>query len=108
MEHNEVSQLSLYTLCIKLIPLAVDILCVILGCESPILLRPNTDNTFKVVGTCFFASLSGFVGILGPLPDTWTAEYRPCEVTHRYRPYDVNRATEEKTFSDARLGPLEG
>ena len=61
-----------------------------------------------MVGKCFVASLLDSVGILGPLPDTWTVQYRACEVTHRSRPYYVNRATEEKTFSDPRLGPLEG
>lgn len=30
-----------------------DVLCVLLGCKVPVVLRPVADNTYQVVSTCY-------------------------------------------------------
>ncbi|KAH9986835.1 heterokaryon incompatibility protein-domain-containing protein [Xylariaceae sp. FL0662B] len=45
-----------------------DEVCVILGCDAPMLLRPCGDGKFLVVGECFVQGLCQGEAILGPLP----------------------------------------
>lgn len=57
--------------CVGLSPLRLqpdDEVCVILGCDSPIVLRPVSENEYLVVGECFLAGLSHGEAFLGPFP----------------------------------------
>ena len=47
---------------------AGDQICVILGCRSPLVLRPTTKGTFTVVGECYIHGLMQDEAFLGPLP----------------------------------------
>ncbi|KAI4112105.1 MAG: hypothetical protein LQ339_000113 [Xanthoria mediterranea] len=56
---------------IGLAPLASeagDQVCIILGCRSPLVLRPTTKGTYTVVGECFVHGLMQDEAFLGPLP----------------------------------------
>ncbi|KAI1144510.1 HET-domain-containing protein [Hypoxylon sp. FL0543] len=46
-----------------------DVVCVILGCSTPLLLRPLGNGEFRLVGPCFVAGLANGEGLLGPLPE---------------------------------------
>lgn len=57
-----------------------DVICVILGCLSPIILRPMpTENVFQVVGCCYIHGFSDGEAILGPVPAPWQAVLRPAD-----------------------------
>ncbi|KAI0552267.1 HET-domain-containing protein, partial [Xylaria curta] len=45
-----------------------DKMCVLLGCDAPMLLRPLESGEFLVVGECFVEGLSMGEALLGPLP----------------------------------------
>lgn len=45
-----------------------DIVCVLLGCHTPMVLRPRADNQFGIVGECYMLGISEGEEILGPLP----------------------------------------
>lgn len=45
-----------------------DQICVLLGCENPMILRPAQDGKFLVVSSCFMQNVNGGESLLGPLP----------------------------------------
>lgn len=47
---------------------AGDQICIILGCRSPLVLRPTTEGTYTVVGECYIHGLMQDEALLGPLP----------------------------------------
>lgn len=53
-----------------------DCVCILLGCSTPILLRPESSGRFKVVGECYVHGVMNSEGLLGPLPDTWKVQVR--------------------------------
>lgn len=75
--------------------------------ESPLLLRPQDNESYLVVGECFLPALRDANGLLGPLPSPWTVKYINNQtIEGQYRCYFVNELTNETTLSDPRLGPL--
>ena len=56
-----------------------DHVCILLGCSTPILLRPAPNNQFQVVGECYVHGLMNGEAFLGPLSD----HYRPFLVLAR-------------------------
>jgi hypothetical protein len=46
-------------------------LCVILGCGSPVVLRPTRDGLFYLVGDCPVPGLLNGDELLGRLPSPW-------------------------------------
>ncbi|KAI1413745.1 HET-domain-containing protein [Hypoxylon sp. FL1857] len=52
-----------------------DMVCVILGCDLPLLLRPLGNDKFKLVGPCFVPSLNHGEALLGPLPENIQVVY---------------------------------
>ncbi|KAK8044319.1 hypothetical protein PG993_004343 [Apiospora rasikravindrae] len=92
-----------------LAPLAAqtgDQICAVVGCEGPLLLRPNTDGTFRVIGECFMLSIMHSEALLGKLPDGIRplSTYRTRE--HGYRYGFINTDTREVSFEDPRLEKL--
>ncbi|KAI0121336.1 hypothetical protein BJ170DRAFT_600012 [Xylariales sp. AK1849] len=83
-----------------------DVVFTVLGCATPMLLRPSKGGTFKAVGQCFVTSLCDSLSLLGPLPESWMVQCKR-DKENRLRYYYVNLFTEEQTFNDPRLGPLE-
>lgn len=56
-----------------------DVVCVLLGCHTPMVLRPHGGNEFRVVGECYTLGISEGEAVLGPLP------------THVHRVYASSR-----------------
>ncbi|KAI1457145.1 HET-domain-containing protein [Annulohypoxylon moriforme] len=46
-----------------------DEICVILGCYTPLILRPLGNGKYKLIGHCFVASVAHGEAFLGPLPE---------------------------------------
>ncbi|KAF5011626.1 hypothetical protein FDECE_2289 [Fusarium decemcellulare] len=86
-----------------------DVICVLLGCDFPVLLRPSEDNTWKFISDCYVWDLEASQGLLGPLPSPWQVHllYHPVYEHGTYNRY-FNPDTGELTAEDPRLRPLEG
>ncbi|KAF4469654.1 heterokaryon incompatibility [Fusarium albosuccineum] len=93
----------------SILTLAGDVICVLLGCDFPVLLRPSENNTWKFISDCYVWDLEASQGLLGPLPSPWQAHllYHPVYEHGTYNRY-FNPDTGELTAEDPRLGPLEG
>ena len=84
---------------------AGDLVCIFLGCYSPMILRPDGPENFQVVSEAYVHGLGDAIMILGPLPSHWKVIItgdplgRPL---HRY----LNLITNEQTAEDPRLGAL--
>lgn len=83
-----------------------DIISVLLGCDTPMLIRPDPDGeTFTVVGPAFINGLHDATALLGPLPEPWQVQVfrdragRPTI----YRVF--NPETGELSDEDPRLDP---
>ncbi|KAL7623760.1 hypothetical protein AAE478_005313 [Parahypoxylon ruwenzoriense] len=46
-----------------------DQVCVLLGCPTPVLLRPISDRRFRFIGACVYLNASYGEALLGPLPE---------------------------------------
>lgn len=84
-----------------------DHIVVLLGCSSPVVLRPHEGNRYQFVGACLVAGLSNCAALLGPLPQPWmvvrTVGYGKRNIHHFY-----NTDTGERTEEDPRLASLAG
>ncbi|KAK5661140.1 hypothetical protein OQA88_11030 [Cercophora sp. LCS_1] len=85
-----------------------DVVCVILGCDLPLLIRPvnETEDKFRVVGVCFVPGLMDGESLLGPLPGNWRLQmifrggfYSPT--------YTDTSLAEIMQTEDPRLGSLD-
>ncbi|RSL52458.1 hypothetical protein CEP54_010913 [Fusarium duplospermum] len=50
---------------------AGDVVAVILGCQSPMLLRPQPDGRYKILGECYMHGLSDGGALLGLVPEPY-------------------------------------
>ena len=82
-----------------------DIVCVILGCKSPLLLRPLPNGNYTVVGECYIHGLMYGEALLGTLTDGWKS-VTILEEGQGYRYGFHNVETGERSFVDPRLGSL--
>jgi hypothetical protein len=81
-----------------------DQICVLLGCSTPLILRPIANEQHQIVGECYVHGLMNGEAFLGPLPsqsERITLDDSGLE-TDAY----VNHPTEEVHVEDPRLGPL--
>ena len=46
-----------------------DQICVLLGCNMPMLLRPTPNSQYEVVGSCYVHSLMNGEALFGPIPE---------------------------------------
>ena len=82
-----------------------DMVCVILGCDSPLLLRPLPNGNYRVIGECYIHGLMNGEALLGPLPNGWKP-VRILEEELGYVDGFHNMDTGEHSFVDPRLGSL--
>ena len=85
---------------------AGDQACVILGCDSLLILRPNDSRTYKVVGECY---IDGFVegeALLGSLPTDYQRIERYFADLGVYFDAFMNVQTRGVQVDDPRLGSL--
>jgi hypothetical protein len=76
---------------------------VVIGCQSPLLLRP-TSGGYQLVGPCYHPMFGLREAILGPIPPGWTVE---TEFTpHGDRFWFRNDSEQISTRADPRLGEL--
>ena len=76
----------------------------VLGCQYPLVLRPDERGNFVVVGECYLDGMMNNEALLGPLPSEWKPVLIEVEAGCRYG--FVNKLSNEKTFEDPRLRPL--
>lgn len=85
-----------------------DHVCVLLGCDVPMLLRPAPNLRYQVVGACFIHGLMQGEAFLGPFPD----HYQSIRIMEegdgvRYNGF-LNRQTGKTQYRDPRYeAPLE-
>ena len=83
-----------------------DIVCVLLGCEAPMLLRPQLYGKYAIVGECCVHGLHDGASLLGPLPHPWRVQVFEDSTgslcIYRY----FNADTGELSDEDPRLDPL--
>lgn len=83
-----------------------DCIAVLLGCESPMVLRPTDDGHYTVVGECYVHGLMESEALLGPLPAHWERIFRYDEGTERDYDVFVDRRRGIYQPEDPRFGPL--
>ncbi|KAF2651311.1 HET-domain-containing protein [Lophiostoma macrostomum CBS 122681] len=82
-----------------------DIVAVILGCDFPMILRPNAKDSleFSVVGECYVHGVMFGEAILGPL-----SEQHGCQMVRTQAGYEIIFRNEYgDRIQDPRLGPLD-
>ncbi|KAI4193886.1 MAG: hypothetical protein LQ346_003802 [Caloplaca aetnensis] len=83
-----------------------DCIASLLGCDSPMVLRPTDDGCYIVVGECYVHGLMEGEGFLGPLPADWERIVRYDEGTGSWFDVYVERKRGTYQVEDPRLGPL--
>ena len=83
-----------------------DEVCILLGCQSPLVLRPCGDGSHKVVGECYIDGFMDGAACLGPLPSNWQWVARCFQEYSRDYPAFLNHQTGEFQIEDPRLGLL--
>ena len=78
---------------------------VILGCNSPIVLRPTAQG-YLVIGECYLHGYMQAESLLGPLPHPWKCVNRYNEALREYFTCFFNKETNQYQLDDPRLGPL--
>jgi hypothetical protein len=83
-----------------------DQVCVLLGCQVPLILRPSPGGRYQVVGECYVHGYMNGEALLGPLPTHYerVAQVAP-DSGLEFAAY-VNRRTEEVHVQDPRLSSL--
>lgn len=82
-----------------------DVVCVILGCPLPMILRPHSSGRYQVVGPTYIHGLMDAEGILGKLPPDYVVEVGASSGWYggfTFRNIKTNISVEE----DPRLGDL--
>ncbi|KAI4266345.1 MAG: hypothetical protein L6R35_006959 [Caloplaca aegaea] len=83
-----------------------DCIVVLLGCQSPMVLRPTDDGSFLVVGECYVQGLMDGEALLGPLPSNWRRVFRYDEESKGSWDAFIDRDRRIWQVEDPRLGPL--
>ncbi|WYZ35468.1 hypothetical protein EsH8_X_000115 [Colletotrichum jinshuiense] len=89
-----------------------DIICVLLGYDAPVVLRPNSQpgtplKTFTLVGDAFVYGLHDATALLGPLPSPWRVQVFEDDAGYLTTYRFFNSQSNELSDEDPRLGPLE-
>ncbi|KAL9036277.1 MAG: hypothetical protein Q9180_004389 [Flavoplaca navasiana] len=83
-----------------------DLVCVILGCPWPLILRPGSHSSHEVVGKCYINGIMDGGALLGELPKNWMLVYKSFPELQIYYPVLLDIATQGIHLHDPRLGPL--
>lgn len=79
-----------------------DIVCVILGCRLPMILRP-VGTVYQVVGNCFLYGIGNGEAILGPMPSGWQFLSRHKSSRGSFVDEFRNNVTGKTQYDDPRL-----
>ena len=94
---------------IGLAPMATkpgDQVCVLLGCQTPLVLRPWEGGYYEVVGDCYIDGFMEGAACRGPLPSNWQLVFRYFEKYLRSYYVFFDHQTGEFQVEDPGLGPL--
>ncbi|KAL2040278.1 hypothetical protein N7G274_007181 [Stereocaulon virgatum] len=95
---------------IGLAPLAAkagDQVCILLGCQSPLLLRSDGHGYHTVVGECYVHGVMEGEALLGPLPSPWRRAWRLDTDQHGlFHDCFISQADGKIRIEDPRRGPL--
>jgi hypothetical protein len=82
-----------------------DCLVVLLGCYAPMILRPQKNGAYIVIGKCYVQGLMNGEALLGDLSRSWTVQehHKDSQTVFKY----YNRDTECLTSEDPRLPSLD-
>jgi hypothetical protein len=80
-----------------------DVVCVILGCPLPMILRPHSSGRYRVIGPAYIYGLMDGEGVLGPLPDNYIVQAGASSYGW-YGAYTVRNEITGKEEEDPRLG----
>lgn len=83
-----------------------DQVCIVLGCQSPLVLRRNKFGDHTVIGECYLHGVMDGAGLLGMLPSNWQRVDRYVSNLTYYYDAFINHETGEVQVEDPRLGPL--
>ena len=82
-----------------------DILCIVLGCHSPLVFRANEVGKYTVVGECYLDGFMDGAGLLGMLPKPWQRVTRyNLDLKDEHVAF-IDRDTGTVQVEDPRLGP---
>jgi hypothetical protein len=83
-----------------------DLICILFGCNSAMILRPTRNDQYQVVGEAYCDGFMSGEGILGPLPPNLQLGVRFREDLNSYVSAFRERNTGKVLEEDPRLGPL--
>ena len=83
-----------------------DCVVVLLGCQTPMILRPKGNNEYLVVGEAYIDGLKTGEAFLGPLPNNWQYFLRYDETTECYWDAFIDRGRNKWQRENPRLGSL--
>ena len=85
---------------------AGDQVCIVLGCQSPLVLRANEFGNHTVLGECYLHGVRDGAGLLGTLLSNWArVDYYDPDLRYYYDAF-INHSTGAIQVEDPRLGPL--
>ncbi|KAI6081210.1 hypothetical protein F4821DRAFT_33309 [Hypoxylon rubiginosum] len=76
---------------------------VVMGCYAPLILRPTSNSSYRVVGSCFLQGFMEGEALLGRLPPGWRIQY---DGDAKRGMWFVNETTGTETREDPRLGAV--
>ena len=80
-----------------------DLVCVLLGCPKPLVLRPTPDLQYQVIGECYVHGLGDAQAFLGPLPENWQSVHIYDEEWKIYVWAFMDKETGNTQYSDPRM-----
>lgn len=83
-----------------------DIICVILGCTAPMVLRQGKTSQYEVIGPCYLDGIMNGEALLGRLPNKWRLVNKYFQGVSAYYGVFYDEDTGETQITDPRLGPL--
>ena len=85
---------------------AGDEICIILGCQTPLILRSDGRGTREIVGPCYVHGIMEGEALLRPLPNGWRRADRYSRQRSSGWPVFVHNETGQREAEDPRLGDL--
>ena len=85
-----------------------DQICILPGCNWPMLLRPAPDSRHRVVGACYIHGLMHGEAFLGPVPEPYQAVSISDDASPRHTTGFQNHQTKEIQYHDPRVEGLSG
>ena len=83
-----------------------DQICILLGCRTPLVLRPNGAWGHEVVGECYIDGFMDGAAYLGSLPGKWQKVWREFQEYSEYLFSFLDHESGGFQNEDPRLGPL--